>query len=90
MKKYQVIIEPKAQKQLKKMDYMQARSINKWIEKNLVRCINPHFIGKALKGDLKGCWRYRVGNYRLITRIDNEKIIITIIKIGHRQGIYND
>jgi len=90
MKQYEVLIEPKAQKQLKKMDYIQAKSIIKWIEKNLVNCTNPYFSGKALKGNLKDYWRYRVGSYRLFTRIDNEKIIITIVKIGHRQGVYDN
>ena len=90
MKQYEVLIETKAQKQLKKMDYIQARSINKWIEKNLIGCTNPYFSGKALKGNLKDYWRYRVGSYRLFARIDNEKIIITIVKIGHRQGVYNN
>lgn len=90
MKQYEVLIEPKAQKQLKKMDYIQAKSIIKWIEKNLVNCTNPYFSGKALKGTLKDYWRYRVGNYRLLTRIDNEKIIITIVKVGHRQSVYDN
>lgn len=90
MKQYEVLIEAKAQKQLKKMDYIQARSINKWIEKNLIGCTNPYFSGKALKGNLKDYWRYRVGNYRLFARIDNEKIIIIIVKVGHRQGVYDN
>lgn len=90
MKQYEVLIEAKAQKQLKKMDYIQARSINKWIEKNLIGCTNPYFSGKALKGNLKDYWRYRVGSYRLFARIDNEKIIIIIVKVGHRQGVYDN
>ena len=90
MKQYKVSIEPKARKQLKKMDYMQAKSINKWIEKNLVGCSNPYFSGKPLKGELKDYWRYRVGSYRVLAKIDNDQIIITIVKIGHRQSIYEN
>lgn len=90
MKQYKVSIEPKARKQLKKMDYMQAKSINKWIEKNLVGCSNPYFSGKPLKGELKDYWRYRVGSYRVLAKIDNDQIIITIVKIGHRQGVYDN
>lgn len=90
MRQYKVVIDPKAKKQLKKMDYIQAKSINKWIDKNLVGCTNPYFSGKALKGNLKDYWRYRVGNYRLLARIDNKKIIITIAKVGHRQGVYDN
>ena len=89
MKSYDVIINPKAQKQLKKMDYIQAKSINKWIEKNLIGCSNPYFSGKPLKGNKKGLWRYRVGCYRILTEINDNKIIINIINVGHRQGIYN-
>lgn len=88
MKKYKVIINPKAQKQLKKMDYIQAKSINIWIEKNLIGCINPYFSGKPLKGNKKGLWRYRVGCYRILADIDDDKIIINIVKVGHRQGVY--
>jgi hypothetical protein len=44
MKMYKVIIDPKAQKQLKKMDYMQAKIINKWIKNNLVGCSNPYLV----------------------------------------------
>ena len=90
MRQYKVVIDPKAKKQLKKMDYIQAKSINKWIDKNLVGCTNPYFSGKALKGNLKDYWRYRVGNYRVLARIDNKKIIITIAKVGHRQGVYDN
>ena len=44
--------------------------------------------GKALEGSLQGFWRYRVGKFRIICKIDNNKMIIVIIDIDHRSKIY--
>ena len=87
-KKYEVRLEKNAQKSLKKMDKNDARIIMAWISKNLINCENPYTHGKALRGDLKRKWRYRVGEYRLICNIDDEKIMILILEAGHRKEIY--
>jgi len=50
-------------------------------------CLDP-FLGKSLKGELKGRYSYRIGNYRLIYRIKHDCLIIIIIDIGHRRDIY--
>ena len=70
------------------MDQNDAKIIMAWISKNLVDCEDPYLHGKDLQGDLKGKWRYRVGNYRLIAHIDNENVIILVLVIGHRREIY--
>ncbi len=88
--KYQVLVSKKAKKELSKIDKTQAKMIWDWLCKKLDGCTNPYFSGKALKGDKKGLWRYRVGNYRIIADINNNEIIIEIVDIGHRQGIYKD
>lgn len=86
--KYKVVLYKTAKKELSKIDKTQAKMIWNWLYKKLDGCSDPYFTGKPLKGNKKGLWRYRVGNYRLIADIDNGKIIINIINIGHRQGIY--
>ena len=86
--KYHVVISTKAKKELLKIDRTQAKMILDWLNKKLNGCSDPYFSGKALKGDKKGFWRYRLGRYRLIADIDNDKVIINIVKIGHRQGVY--
>jgi mRNA interferase RelE/StbE len=50
--------------------------------------VNPRLTGKALQGDLKGLWRYRVGDYRLIAQIKDAELLILVIELGHRKGIY--
>ncbi|WP_338045057.1 type II toxin-antitoxin system RelE family toxin [Nosocomiicoccus ampullae] len=56
--------------------------------KNLKDTENPRKHEKSLKGNLNEYWRYRIGKYRIITRIDDDKIIINIISVGHRSNIY--
>ena len=86
--KYKVEYTKQAVKQLKKLDKSTASLIIGWIEKNLVDCENPRLYGKGLVANHRGEWRYRIGNYRLIADIQDEKIVILILSIGHRREIY--
>ncbi|MDL2317857.1 type II toxin-antitoxin system RelE/ParE family toxin [Eubacteriales bacterium OttesenSCG-928-A19] len=88
MAKYQVEFDGRARKTLKKLDRSTANIILSWIKKNLVGTDDPRRSGKALTGELKGLWRYRVGDYRLICHIEDEKVLILILKIGNRRDIY--
>ncbi|WP_073269658.1 type II toxin-antitoxin system RelE family toxin [Alkalibacter saccharofermentans] len=85
---YKVVISDKSLKQLKKLDSAVQRLIINFIEKNLEGSIDPRLLGKGLKGNLKGIWRYRVGDYRLLAKIEDEKLIIVFVDIGHRKNIY--
>ncbi|WP_212541914.1 type II toxin-antitoxin system RelE family toxin [Sphingopyxis indica] len=49
---------------------------------------NPRTRGHALTGDYAGHWRYRVGDYRVVARIDDGRLVIVVIAIGHRRAIY--
>ena len=54
-------------------------------------CLNgrtPQIFGKSLKGNKAGLWRYRIGNYRLICEIIDNKLIILVLTVGHRWEIY--
>jgi len=75
-------------KYLQKMDQYTRKFILAWIEKNLVGCSNPRQHGKPLVANRFGQWRYRIGDYRLLAEIDDEKIVILIIAVGHRKDIY--
>lgn len=79
--KYQVLYTKKAIKQLSKIDVSQRHIILAWIEKNLVGTDNPKIHGKALKGNLRDYWRYRIGEYRIITEINDDEIKIIVVGI---------
>jgi mRNA interferase RelE/StbE len=86
---YRVTVSDIAVKKLKKLDRSVAALIIGFIEKNLDGCEDPRRHGKALTANHKGKWRYRVGDYRILALIEDEKILITIIDVGHRKDIYD-
>ncbi|WP_443977011.1 type II toxin-antitoxin system RelE family toxin [Treponema succinifaciens] len=80
---------PLAEKQFLKLDKQIQRQIQKFVLQ-LKNLENPRSRGKALVGNLSHLWRYRVADYRLICDIQDEKILVTILRIGHRKGIYKN
>ena len=88
MKKYSVEYSNAASRSLVKMDGSTSRMIYAWINKNLVGCSDPRAHGKALTGNLSGLWRYRVGDYRLIAEIKDNRLVILMLEVGHRSKIY--
>lgn len=85
---YSVVLTEQAKKSLKKLDRYTASLITGWMRKNLEGCENPRRIGKALTANRSGQWRYRIGDYRLIAEILDEKVIILVLSVGHRSDIY--
>lgn len=86
---YRVLYDDRARKSLHKMDAGTRRLIIEWVNKNLEGCDDPYAHGKALKGNLKGIWRYRVGDYRILAEIQNEILTIIIINVKHRKSSYD-
>ncbi|MBQ1282320.1 MAG: type II toxin-antitoxin system RelE/ParE family toxin, partial [Bifidobacteriaceae bacterium] len=72
----------------KKMNKNNASLITGWIRKNLDGCDNPRIHRKALTGNHSGQWRYRIGDYRIITEINDSEILILAVNVGHRRDIY--
>ena len=89
MNKYKVDYTSKAIKQLEKLDKYTRKLIYAWIDKNLQDCENPRIHGKGLVSNRSGQWRYRIGDYRLICNIQEEKITILVLEVGHRRKIYD-
>lgn len=86
---YHVELTDQARKALKKMDKQTARLITAWIRKNLEGCTDPRQHGKGLTSNRSGQWRYRVGDYRIIAEIQDDRIVILILTIGHRSEVYS-
>ena len=85
---YSVETTSRFDKEFKKLDRYTQLMVKSWITKNLIDCDDPRVHGKALTANLKGHWRYRIGDYRIIALIEDNKLIITALTIGHRKEIY--
>ena len=88
MKRYKIIYSKDFQKVFKKLDPSVQKLVASYIKHNLENTDNPRNHGKALVGDKKGLWRYRIANYRLIVEIQDNKLIIIILTFGHRKDVY--
>lgn len=77
-----VEFDNRARKELRKLDPQTQDRILKWLRGTLATSEDPRRIGSALKGRMKGLWRYRVGDYRIISQIQEENILILVIRIG--------
>lgn len=86
---YKVEFSKAALKELKKLDKQTAAMILGWVRKNLEGCSDPRQHGKGLTANRSGQWRYRIGDYRLLADIQDNKIVILILHVGHRSEIYS-
>ena len=86
---YKVRFSEGAKKDLKKLDKQTAALILGWVRKNLENCDDPRRHGKALTANRKGQWRYRVGDYRLLAKIEDKTVTILVLNVGHRREVYN-
>lgn len=85
---YSLAYSKRADKDLSKLDAPQRKIIVAWLSKNIKDCENPRVYGKALEANHIGKWRYRIGKYRVLVKIDDEKLIVLALQIGHRREIY--
>ena len=88
MKRYRLVYSKDFQKLFRKLDPSVQKLVASYIKHNLEDTDDPRVHGKALTGDRKGLWRYRIGNYRLIVEIQDDILIVLILTFGHRKDVY--
>jgi mRNA interferase RelE/StbE len=86
---WKIEFSPAANRELDKLDRQHATRILKFLHVRLAKLDDPHSIGKALQGSRLGeFWRYRVGQYRLICKLEDDRLVVLILSIGHRKEVY--
>lgn len=79
---------PAAAKELRKLDRTAAARIIQTLEQRIATLDDPRSIGSALVGEHAGYWRWRIGDYRVIARIEDERIVILVVRVAHRREVY--
>jgi mRNA interferase RelE/StbE len=86
---YRVELSAEVARELGKLDRQQAKRILKFLHERVAKLDDPRSIGKALHGSRLGeFWKYRVGDYRLICKIEDDRLIVLVLSVGHRKEIY--
>ena len=83
-----VEFDDRALTELRKLDRATQRQILRYLRERIATEESPKRFGKPLTGSKLGLWRYRIGPYRLICRIEEERLVVLVIAVGHRRGIY--
>jgi mRNA interferase RelE/StbE len=70
------------------LDRIWQEKILDYLDCEVGKLADPRTLGKALTGELRHLWRYRVGDYRIICDIRDDKLLILVVIIGHRKSVY--
>ena len=83
---WRVEVDLRAARALRKLDRTIAARIVGYLEEAVAS--DPRARGKALVGELGGFWRYRVGDWRVTCRIEDARLVVLVIEVGHRREVY--
>ncbi len=84
-----VEFDASAAKELRKLDPAIARRIVAFLRERVSTLEDVRSIGEALRGDTLGeFWKYRLGDYRIVARIVDRRLVVIVVRIGHRREVY--
>jgi mRNA interferase RelE/StbE len=83
-----VEFDPQAEKELDRLDSKQAKRILKYLFERIAADEDPRRFGDPLRSNLAGLWKYRVGDYRIICEIQDEVLLVLVVRVGHRRKVY--
>ena len=75
-----------AQKELSKLERSAAQRIIAFLRDRVA--VDPRSVGGPLKGELSVFWKYRIGEYRLYADIQDDRVTVLVVKVGHRRNVY--
>lgn len=79
-----------ARKELRKLSPQAQQDILRYLRERIVTNEDPRRFGKSLSRELAGLWRYRIQNYRIICNIEDQKLTVLVLRVGHRKDAYQD
>jgi mRNA interferase RelE/StbE len=85
-----VEFDDRARRALRKLDAKVQQTILRYLRERIAVAEDPRRFGKPLRRNLAGLWRYRVEDYRLICRLEDERVVVLVLQIGHRRDVYED
>ena len=90
MVKWKVVFSQTGEKELSKLSHQQQSLIRSYLYTRVLGLEHPKLFGKALRNNKKGLWRYRVDKFRILCKLEEDKLIILVVKIAKRDVVYED
>ena len=86
---WQIEFDQSAKKELAKLDRQVARRLVEFLKNRVLNQRDPRSVGQALRGSTLGeFWKYRVGDFRIIASIQDDRMIVLVLRVGNRSDIY--
>ena len=85
---WRIEFDAEAEDDFRKLDHEIQRRIMRYLRERIATEKDPRRFGAPLKRELSGFWKYRLGDYRIICRIEERTVVVYVIRIGHRREIY--
>jgi mRNA interferase RelE/StbE len=89
-KAWTVEFDDRARRELRKLDAKTQQTILRYLRERIAGADDPRRFGKPLRMNLAGLWRYRISDYRLICRLEDNRLIALVLQVGHRREVYED
>jgi mRNA interferase RelE/StbE len=86
--RYRIETTERFDREFRKLDRYTQRMVKAWIDRNISETENPRQHGKGLTSNRRGQWRYRIGDYHLLCEIQDDRLVILALTIGHRRELY--
>ena len=89
METWKIELDKAAQLDLEKLDPQVSRRIERFLHERVAALESPRLLGEALSGPKFGeFWKYRLGDYRIICKIEDKILRVLVVRIGHRRQVY--
>ena len=73
---------------MEKLDRSAQVRILRFLNERIEGSSNPRKSGKPLRGELGDLWRYRLGDYRIVCRLENKVLVVFVVRVAHRKSVY--
>ena len=87
---WEIAYDAKALRDLRKLDPAVQREILDYMDQRIAASADPRNFGKPLRASKFGLWRYRVRDYRIICELQDRRLVVLVVSVGHRSTIYED
>jgi mRNA interferase RelE/StbE len=85
---WRVEFDRAAARELRKLGIEAERRVLAYLRTRIAGSGDPRRLGQPLTGDRQGFWRYRVGDYRIVAAIEDDRFIVLVVTVGHRREVY--
>jgi mRNA interferase RelE/StbE len=86
---WRVEFDPGAARELRKLGGKDREDVLRYLRTRIATAEDPRRFGKPLLGELKGLWRYRVGAFRIVAKIEEDRFVVLVVTVGHRHQVYD-